>query len=338
MHHSRHFHSTRHHPYISSTNDFSSSAQIIRSSSTFHDSSYTYSRSTDELAISSNSFMLSPSLPENSSLRVNWMYTNSPQLTSTFSTISDSSYSRSDSSNTLPRFTNNLLLNPDIPENSSRRVNSRTNRSIPQPQANPHQHFLNRSIDNCPSNLTTKQKTKWFKTGEKAKRNQQLLDDIELFHWSNSFYATPIHIHYKTAVSTIQSLIQTLSSVHLFTIDTESDKPTKAQPKPLPALIQIQAIHNEFSAQIILIEVQHLPSRSTSLFRQIQQLCHIIFSNANTIMAWGEVVTELQPFEQFHLLIYLILLDQLIYKHGLHVTGTKIILIFQNVSINIIQI
>ena len=53
-------------------------------------------------------------------------------------------------------------------------------------------------------------------------------------------------------------------------INTESD--------PHPALLQIQAIHNEHQATVFLFEVQHLPPPSSTLFAHIQALSRTIFS------------------------------------------------------------
>ncbi|CAF4997926.1 unnamed protein product [Rotaria sp. Silwood1] len=123
-----------------------------------------------------------------------------------------------------------------------------------QPQLNSHVRFLNRSIETCPKHLTGKKRTKWLKAGEKAQKNNQILNNHDAFYWPESHYGHPIHIHHQTPLHIIQSLIQEISDVHLFTIDTESDKPTIRQPKPVPALIQIQAIHNETLSTVILIE------------------------------------------------------------------------------------
>ena len=84
-------------------------------------------------------------------------------------------------------------------------------------------------------------------------------------------------------------------------IDTESDKPTRDNPRPKPALLQVQAIYNNIFSTVFVIETQHLPHQTTSLFHLIQQLCQAIFSPSNRIMAWGDISQELKPFEQFNL-------------------------------------
>ncbi|CAF2151297.1 unnamed protein product [Rotaria magnacalcarata] len=84
----------------------------------------------------------------------------------------------------------------------------------------------------------------------------------------NPYYPT------KSRSTTYNTVI---STIHLFTITTTSDKSISDIPKSIPALIQIQAIRDEELSVLILVEVQHHPHRSTPLFQQIQQLCHTIF-------------------------------------------------------------
>jgi hypothetical protein len=174
-------------------------------------------------------------------------------------------------------------------------------RNTTQPQSNPQARFLNRSVETCPSYLTGSKRTKWLNTGEKARKNEQLLVNSEPFHWSSSYYDSPIHIHHRTPENVVQSIISKIRHIHMFTIDTESDRPTQQNPTPIPALLQIQAIHHEKLAAVLLIEVQHLPDPSSSLFRLIQNLCYTIFSPDNKIMAWGEIIPELKSFTQFNL-------------------------------------
>lgn len=170
-----------------------------------------------------------------------------------------------------------------------------------QPVANPHERFLTRNTTNCPSHLTGSKRTKWFKAGRKAQNNQRLLATLNYFHEPDSTYDLPIFIHRRTAESHIHGIVHKISNVRLYTIDTEADKPTRQHPHSLPALVQVQAIHDEHYSTVIIIEVQHLPHPSTSLFRSIQKLCRTIFSSSNKIMTWGDVRKELNPFEQFDL-------------------------------------
>ena len=172
---------------------------------------------------------------------------------------------------------------------------------LQQPRSDSHHHLLFRSEENCPSHLTGARRTRWLKAGEKAKRNQQLLANIPHFHWPTSHYNTPIHVHHQTPFNILASARHQIESVRYFTIDTESDMPSRSRPTPIPALLQIQAIHDASRATIFLLEVQHLPSPSSSLFASIQELCQFIFSLNHNIIAWGDVRVELQPFLQFRL-------------------------------------
>ena len=170
-----------------------------------------------------------------------------------------------------------------------------------QPIQNPHDRLLTRTVQNCPARLTGRKRTKWLKAGQKAQNNYLLLSTLNPFHWSTSNYDSPIFVHHQTSESHLYGTIHKISNVRLYTIDTEADRPTRQYPHSTPALIQIQAIHDENYSTIIIIEIQHLPPRNTSLFRLIQQLCSVIFSSDNKLMAWGDVYKELHSFEDFNL-------------------------------------
>jgi len=135
-----------------------------------------------------------------------------------------------------------------------------------QPIRNPHQRFLQRNKTNCPKHLTQGQETRWLKAGRKAQENQQLVSDLELFHWSERNYDTPVHIHHRTPDWLLHCMMSKISCVHLFMVDTESDKPTRENPRSTPALLQVQAIYNNTFSTVFIVEVQHLPHHSTPLF------------------------------------------------------------------------
>ncbi|CAF1491589.1 unnamed protein product [Adineta steineri] len=200
---------------------------------------------------------------------------------------------------------NSLLPHPVLLERSistsERSISNTYYHSVTQPHSNPHQQFLNRSEETCPPELTGSKRTRWLKAGKKAQLNQELLSKLPNFQWPVEFYGTPIHLHYNTPESVVLFLIQRLQNIKVYVIDTESDKPTKQHPKGLPSLIQVQAIVNQTSSTVLLIEVQHLPYRNTSLFNLIKTLCSLIFSCNNTIMGWGEITEELKSFQHFHL-------------------------------------
>ncbi|CAF1317642.1 unnamed protein product [Rotaria socialis] len=170
-----------------------------------------------------------------------------------------------------------------------------------QPIARPHERFLNRTMDNCPEHLTSKQRSRWLKAGRKAQLNHRIVSTIEPFQSTEANYNSLTYIHGKTSENHLVGLISKMANVRLYMIDTESDRPTGNNPHTKPALLQIQAIHYETCSTVLLIEIQHLPHYSTSLFGLIQQMCSNIFSPDNKIIAWGDPIKELYSFEQFRL-------------------------------------
>ncbi|CAF3328907.1 unnamed protein product [Rotaria sp. Silwood2] len=226
----------------------------------------------------------------------------SPTLLPSSSTFFNNSLYNS--SNTMSDSHHSSMLSPSPSEYNSRMSDLRMRQSTfpyRQPITNPHKRFLTRTMENCPANLTGRQRTNWLKAGRKAQNNQQLLSTLDPFHWPAYNYDSPIFIHRRTSESHLYGIIHKISNVHLYTIDTEANRPTRRYPHSLPALIQIQAIHDENYSTVIIIEVQHLPPASSSLFHSIQQLCRMIFSSNNKLMAWGDVEKELGPFEDFNL-------------------------------------
>ena len=99
-----------------------------------------------------------------------------------------------------------------------------------RPTPNPHKSFLKRTIENCPLHLTGHNRTQWLKTGRKAQHNQALVSNLELFHWPEFHYDSPIHIHHRTPESHIRGILNKISAVRLYNIDTESDKQTRPIP------------------------------------------------------------------------------------------------------------
>jgi hypothetical protein len=295
MSHNRHFHSTypHHFDYLSHSTSLSSSLHSdlhhTDNQSGYSNSSLPFPSPSDNSShhrshylshtISSSSSHFDRYYTDNqlgysnSTLQFPHHLDNSSHSRSVYisNTLSSSSFHSTRYYSDNPSISSNSLLQfPSNSENSSLITHPRDTdplyHHIAQPQSNPQTHFLNRSSENCPKHLTGSKRTKWLKTGEKARKNQDLLSNNIPFHWSTVHYHAPIHIHHRTPSNIIENLIRKLSIVHNFTIDTESDKCTKHQPKPIPALIQIQAIHNENSATVLLIEVQHLPHPTTLLF------------------------------------------------------------------------
>ena len=160
----------------------------------------------------------------------------------------------------------------------------------------------------CPSSTissshqsSTSQQTTWPNVRKKLERNIDLISRLPLFEWPRSYYDAPVFINRCTTSLTLISCLHRIANVHHFMIDTESDCPTRDRPFTTPALLQIQAIHDEHQATVSLFEVQHLPPSSSELFSHIRNLCHAIFSLNNCFLAWGNVKVELQSFLQFDL-------------------------------------
>lgn len=217
--------------------------------------------------------------------------------------VSHSDTVRSNNYNSINFFRSGLLppnyLEVNSHTNDRDSVSSTyTNR---QPIMNPHQHFLTRTVDNCPRHLSSSKQNKWLKAGAKAQANNQLLTDLEHFLWSKSINDKPIHIHKFMSEMFLQGLIHKTTHVHLVCIDTECDKPTRENPSSVPAIIQIQVIFEEDWSNLFIVEVQHLPYRTSRLFQLIQIFCRQIFSSTNLIMGWGDVREELRKFVQFDL-------------------------------------
>ncbi|CAF3314606.1 unnamed protein product [Rotaria socialis] len=201
---------------------------------------------------------------------------------------------------------NRLLWSPKISDDYSQiadaRENNRTMIPILPTQSNHYQRLLGRSEPNYPTHINSKNHTNWSTTGETVRHDQELLLNEDSFHGFKSHCDPPFHVHRRTPSILLESLIQKVSTIHLFTMTTTSDNSTSDIPKSIPALIQIQAIRDEELSVVILVEVQHLPHRSTPLFSH-----HSLY------------------------LIYLILRIILIFKQTSLMNGTKPIHILLNV-------
>ena len=74
-----------------------------------------------------------------------------------------------------------------------------------------------------------------------------------------------------------------------YTIDTENDYRTHQ-----PALIQIEYVRER--SVVLLVEVGHLPHRSSTLFWLMQSLFKAILKPSHTILSWGDGASELASF------------------------------------------
>ncbi|CAF4615924.1 unnamed protein product [Rotaria socialis] len=153
---------------------------------------------------------------------------------------------------------NRLLWSPTISDDYSQiadaRENNRTTIPILPTQSNHYQRLLGRSEPNYPTHINSKNHTNWPTTGETVRHDQELLLNHDSFHGFKSHCDPPFHIHHRTPSILLESLIQKISTIHLFTITTTSDNSTSDIPKSIPVLIQIQAIRDEELSVVILVE------------------------------------------------------------------------------------
>ena len=137
-----------------------------------------------------------------------------------------------------------------------------------------------------------KQRRSWQKKNRKMEDNEEARRKYPPFRASSNIKV--IHVHYQTTINTIDELIVRATTTKRFVVDTESDKRMKSNKG---GLIQIQFVHSIDQSTIILIEVNYLPETQSMLFRQIKELCSIIFDNNNDIISWGPINFE---FKEFH--------------------------------------
>ena len=183
---------------------------------------------------------------------------------------SDSTVNRHDSLPCdAPVSRNHLMLCPTFSDYCSRIVDSRST----------HAHSVTQQLTSFPDDTVLSQ-----------------------FHWPVANYGPPMHIHNRTSESYLRWAMNKIASVHLYSIDTESDVKTHHYGHSSPSLIQVQAIHHENYSTVFLVEIQHLPPRSSSLFLLIQELCQIIFSPANRLISWGNIDEKLLLFQQLGIL------------------------------------
>lgn len=154
-----------------------------------------------------------------------------------------------------------------------------------------------RSLSNPPdhySTLNTKQRRNWRRTTRKIERNEQLRSRYPPY-WPTSLITTT-HIHHKTEIRTIHTLIEQAKATRLFVVDTES---RIHQHRNDGALVQIQMVHSKNNSTVILIETHYLPEEESFLLERIKQLWSTIFDAKNEIITWGPLIKELENFSQW---------------------------------------
>ena len=116
-------------------------------------------------------------------------------------------------------------------------------------------------------------------------------------------YTPPEYVYFfinrKTSDDVLDDLIQCTTFVKNYTIDTE-DQARYRQPS-IPALIQVQLVHDKYPPMILLIEMMHLPAENSTKFLKMKQLLGNILSSNHVISCWGNPVQELQEFIRYSL-------------------------------------
>ncbi|CAF3363647.1 unnamed protein product [Rotaria sp. Silwood2] len=135
-----------------------------------------------------------------------------------------------------------------------------------------------------PPNLSGSSLNNWFKNTYKQLQNYDYQLKYPPFYVPDVCYQV-FHIQRFITLEKIQLIVQHIKNCRLFSIDTESDCFTREL-----ALIQIHTIPIELPSMIILIELHHLPSTDTLLFKAIYALVQLIFKSGNTLYSWGPLV------------------------------------------------
>lgn len=117
-----------------------------------------------------------------------------------------------------------------------------------------------------------------------------------------------IYIHKQTPITTLNELIRLARMTQHFSIDTQRDTdPCPWMTTNTPALVQIE-FHSPLKISlVILIEVLHLPSLTSTRIddalrrRKIERLCDHIFAPGNHLYMWGSLETKFDDFFDGHL-------------------------------------
>ena len=105
-------------------------------------------------------------------------------------------------------------------------------------------------------------------------------------------------INRTTSESTLIQLTERIQLSSTFTLDTESVEVARSNNRPV--LIQIEIMMMNQRSSIILVEMCHLPPRTSSKFERIKELFHELFQPNKTLYIWGDS-DELNDFICFQL-------------------------------------
>ena len=119
-----------------------------------------------------------------------------------------------------------------------------------------------------------------------------------------------IYIHKQTPITTLNELIRLARMTQHYSIDTQRHTdPCPWMSTNIPALVQIE-FHSPLTISlVILIEVLHLPSLTSTHIddvlrrRKIERLCDHIFAPGNHLYMWGSLETKFTDFFDGHLFV-----------------------------------
>lgn len=155
--------------------------------------------------------------------------------------------------------------------------------------------YTERDLTNPPAyyyRLSNKQKRNWRRNTRKIEKNEALRSKYPPFQPSSEINI--IHLHHRTDINTLNELIAKAAQTHRYVLDTEC---AKNEQHEKGALVQLQCIHSTNHSTVILMEMNYLPHRTTSLFQKIEKLWSTIFNNNNQIITWGSIEDELKDFQ-----------------------------------------
>ena len=127
---------------------------------------------------------------------------------------------------------------------------------------------------------------------EKESKYQALLPPYE-----SPFRHHVYFINEATNEADVDHLLDIARITNEFVVNTESTFKTNH-----PALLQIYYLQSvDIESPLLLIEMNHLPSRFSPLFEKFRQLINSIFRSSSTVFLWGSLNVELSQFVQFGL-------------------------------------
>lgn len=147
---------------------------------------------------------------------------------------------------------------------------------------------IRRQLENNPTRSTRKKLKKKLKEHEYASKYPK----FSPFPHRRSF------INRLIEEEKLIEVIEIVEKSPIFLVDTESVLVYHQSNRP--GLIQIQAIPPDASPIVLIVEVNHLPPKSSRLFELMKQLFRIVLDSNNVLYTWG-TIDELNEFVSFDL-------------------------------------